>query len=149
MLEECTAFSLLRVSMVFYIGKEVAQMKLIVTTAAAQYLADQIGLRAGDSVAISGERVAKGQFKIRYQPKEPIQPVATAAQVGISFYVEFAEEWFFSGKQVTIDYRGDDRLAYEIAAEPVPNVDTTKQQPTPAPADASTAASRKYEEYWE
>lgn len=124
-------------------------MKLIVTTAAAQYLADQIGLRAGDSVAISGERVAKGQFKIRYQPKEPVQPVATAAQVGISFYVEFADEWFFSGKVTTVDCQAS-QLTYRSQKEaPVDQPTPTTTQPTAPQTDASTAASRKYEEYWE
>ena len=117
-------------------------MKLVVTERASDWL-QQRGIARGSQVAVWAEKQGN------HQAKQPDQAVATVSQGGVDFYVEFAEEWFFSGKQVTIDYRGDDRLAYEIAAEPVPNVDTTKQQPTPAPADASTAASRKYEEYWE
>ena len=122
-------------------------MKLVVTERASAWL-QQRGIARGSQVAVWAEKQGN-QVRINYQAKQPDQAVATVSQGGVDFYVEFAEEWFFSGKQVTIDYRGDDRLAYEIAAEPVPNVDTTKQQPTPAPADASTAASRKYEEYWE
>ena len=122
-------------------------MKLVVTERASDWL-QQRGIARGRQVAVWAEKQGN-QVRINYQAKQPDQAVATVSQGGVDFYVEFAEEWFFSGKQVTIDYRGDDRLAYEIAAEPVPNVDTTKQQPTPAPADASTAASRKYEEYWE
>lgn len=122
-------------------------MKLVVTERASDWL-QQRGIARDSQVAVWAEKQGN-QVRINYQAKQPDQAVATVSQGGVDFYVEFAEEWFFSGKQVTIDYRGDDRLAYEIAAEPVPNVDTTKQQPTPAPADASTAASRKYEEYWE
>ena len=122
-------------------------MKLVVTERASDWL-QQRGIARGSQVAVWAEKQGN-QVRSNYQAKQPDQAVATVSQGGVDFYVEFAEEWFFSGKQVTIDYRGDDRLAYEIAAEPVPNVDTTKQQPTPAPADASTAASRKYEEYWE
>lgn len=122
-------------------------MKLVVTERASNWL-QQRGIARGSQVAVWAEKQGN-QVRINYQAKQPDQAVATVSQGGMDFYVEFAEEWFFSGKQVTIDYRGDDRLAYEIAAEPVPNVDTTKQQLTPAPADASTAASRKYEEYWE
>ena len=122
-------------------------MKLVVTERASDWL-QQMGIARGSQVAVWAEKQGN-QVRINYQAKQPDQAVATVSQGGVDFYVEFAEEWFFSGKQVTIDYRGDDRLAYEIAAEPVPNVDTTKQQPTPASADASTAASRKYEEYWE
>ncbi|WP_418288215.1 hypothetical protein [Limosilactobacillus oris] len=122
-------------------------MKLVVTERASDWL-QQRGIARGSQVAVWAEKQGN-QERINYQAKQPDQAVATVSQGGVDFYVEFAEEWFFSGKQVTIDYRGDDRLAYEIAAEPVPNVDTTKQQPTPASADASTAASRKYEEYWE
>ena len=122
-------------------------MKLVVTERASDWL-QQRGIARGSQVAVWAEKQGN-QVRINYQAKQPDQAVATVSQGGVDFYVEFAEEWFFSGKQVTIDYRGDDRLAYEIAAEPVPNVDTTKQQPTPAPADASTAASRKYEEYLE
>ena len=122
-------------------------MKLVVTERASDWL-QQRGIARGSQVAVWAEKQGN-QVRINYQAKQPDQAVATVSQGGVDFYVEFAEEWFFSGKQVTIDYRGDDRLAYEIAAEPVPDVDTTKQQPTPASADASTAASRKYEEYWE
>ena len=122
-------------------------MKLVVTERASDWL-QQRGIARGSQVAVWAEKQGN-QVRINYQAKQPDQAVATVSQGGVDFYVEFAEEWFFSGKQVTIDYRGDDRLAYEIAAEPVPNVDTTKQQPPPASADASTAASRKYEEYWE
>ena len=122
-------------------------MKLVVTERASDWL-QQRGIARGSQVAVWAEKQGN-QVRINYQAKQPDQAVATVSQGGVDFYVEFAEEWFFSGKQVTIDYRGDDRLAYEIAAEPVPNVDTTKQQPTPASADASTAASREYEEYWE
>lgn len=122
-------------------------MKLVVTERASDWL-QQRGIARGSQVAVWAEKQGN-QVRINYQAKQPDQAVATVSQGGVDFYVEFAEEWFFSGKQVTIDYRGEDRLAYEIAAEPVPNVDTTKQQPTPASADASTAASRKYEEYWE
>ena len=122
-------------------------MKLVVTERASDWL-QQRGIARGSQVAVWAEKQGN-QVRINYQAKQPDQAVATVSQGGVDFYVEFAEEWFFSGKQVTIDYRGDDRLAYEIAAEPVPNVDTTKQQPTPASADASTADSRKYEEYWE
>ena len=122
-------------------------MKLVVTERASDWL-QQRGIARGSQVAVWAEKQGN-QVRINYQAKQPDQAVATVSQGGVDFYVEFAEEWFFSGKQVTIDYRGDDRLAYEIAAEPVPNVDTTKQQPTPASADASTAASRKYEAYWE
>lgn len=122
-------------------------MKLVVTERASDWF-QQRGIARGSQVAVWAEKQGN-QVRINYQAKQPDQAVATVSQGGVDFYVEFAEEWFFSGKQVTIDYRGDDRLAYEIAAEPVPNVDTTKQQPTPASADASTAASRKYEEYWE
>lgn len=122
-------------------------MKLVVTERASDWL-QQRGIARGSQVAVWAEKQGN-QVRINYQAKQPDQAVATVSQGGVDFYVEFAEEWFFSGKQVTIDYRCDDRLAYEIAAEPVPNVDTTKQQPTPASADASTAAPRKYEEYWE
>ncbi len=122
-------------------------MKLVVTERASDWL-QQRGIARGSQVAVWAEKQGN-QVRMNYQAKQPNQAVATVSQGGVDYYVEFAEEWFFSGKQVTIDYRGGDRLAYEIAAEPVPNVDTTKQQPTPASADASTAASRKYEEYWE
>lgn len=122
-------------------------MKLVVTERASDWL-QQRGIARGSQVAVWAEKQGN-QVRMNYQAKQPDQAVAIVSQGGVDYYVEFAEEWFFSGKQVTIDYRGGNRLAYEIAAEPVPNVDTTEQQPMPAPADASTAASRKYEEYWE
>ncbi|HJA21804.1 MAG TPA: hypothetical protein H9721_04440 [Candidatus Limosilactobacillus intestinipullorum] len=124
-------------------------MKLIVTPAAADYIIKQARLKSGDSVAVRGERMAKGQFAITYQPKTPDQAVAHYQQAGHDFFVEFGDEWFFSGKVTTVDYRAG-QLVYqsvkETLAEPITQAKGQSTQPQP---DASTAASRKYEDYWE
>lgn len=123
-------------------------MELIVTKAAANYMIDQAKLTAGDAVAISGQRVAPGKFAIVYQRKVPDQVVAKYRQSGYDFYVEFADEWFFSGKVTTVDYQ-DGQLVYRATKEPVDRVSTPSDQPVKPATDASTAASRKYEDYWE
>ena len=122
-------------------------MKLVVTNRASKWL-QQTGISSGSQVALWAERQA-GQFTINYRVQRPDQPVFTVSQDGLDFYVEFAEEWFFSDKQVTIDYQGGGRLTYQAAKEPVAAAAGSEQAPVAAPADASTAASRKYEEYWE
>ena len=122
-------------------------MKLVVTNRASKWL-QQTGISSGSQVALWAERQA-GRFTINYRVQRPDQPVFTVSQDGLDFYVEFAEEWFFSGKQVTIDYQGGGRLTYQAVKEPVTAAAGSEQAPAAAPADASTAASRKYEEYWE
>lgn len=67
-------------------------MKLIVTPAAADYIIKQARLKSGDSVAVRGERMAKGQFAITYQPETPDQAVAHYQQAGHDFFVEFGDE---------------------------------------------------------
>lgn len=124
-------------------------MELVVTKAAANHMIDQVKLNPGDAVAVSGRRKAPGKFVIDYQCKKPDQPVAQYRQSGHIFYVEFADEWFFSGKVTTVDYQ-DGQLTYRSVKEsggdqPV----SLTNQPAKSTTDASTAASRKYEDYWE
>lgn len=124
-------------------------MKLIVTKPAAEYIIDQARLKPGAAVAIRGQRVAKGQFVIAYQSQEPDQAVAHYQQAGHDFFVEFADEWFFSGKVTTVDYH-DGQLVYRATKEaPAEPVTPPRGQSTLPQTDASTAASRKYEDYWE
>lgn len=120
-------------------------MKLVVTKRVSDWLR-QTGIAAGSQVAIWAVKRA-GQVEVKYQVKQPDQPVFAVRQGGVDFYVEFADEWFFSGKVTTIDYR-DGRLVSQAVKEPVTTSVGESHQPAAA-ADASTAASRKYEEYWE
>ena len=124
-------------------------MELIVTKVAADHMIDQAQLQPGDAVAIWAQRVAKGQFTITYQAKAPDQPVAHYQQAGHDFFVEFGDEWFFSGKVTTVDYR-DGQLVYRSTKEaPAGRPAPTTDQESQSQPDASTAASRKYEDYWE
>lgn len=124
-------------------------MELIVTMAAADHMIDQAKLKPRDMVAISGQRISPGNFTINYQCKKPVQPVAKYRQSGHDFYVEFADEWFFSGKVTTVDYQ-DGQLTYRSVKESVDDQPVgSMDQPKKSTTDASTAASRKYEDYWE
>lgn len=113
-------------------------MQLKITNRAAEWLSQRAALTAGQAVALLPVKQANGQVVIRYQVKTPDQSVASVDWQGIRYYVEFADEWYFSGKKVTIDYRDGQLIAL---------FDGYNQDK--AGADASTAASRNYEDYWE
>ena len=69
-------------------------MKLIVTPAAADYIIKQARLKSGDSVAVRGERMAKGQFAITYQPKTPDQAVAHTSRPDMTFSLSLGMNGF-------------------------------------------------------
>lgn len=117
-------------------------MKLIVNDRACQYLTARLDLHPGDAVDFYPVKRA-----IDYRQQQPVQPVAVAEKGGIKFYVEFADEWFFSGKVLVVDFQAG-KLSYHQHPE---MGNTVKQPSTPTvpTPDASTGASRKYEEFWE
>lgn len=123
-------------------------MKLVVTKRAANWLVKQAQLKAGEMVAIYAQKAAGGQVSLNYQKTAPSYAVATDEQQGVTFYVDFAKEWFFSGKVTTVDVQNE-QLTYQQVKETPDEQPLAVKQPVPAKADASTAASRKYEEYWE
>lgn len=123
-------------------------MKLVVTKRAANWLIKQAQLQAGDSVAVYVQKDANGQVNFKYRKAAPAYAVARDEQLGVTFYVDFAKEWFFSGKMTTVDVQNE-QLTYQQVKETPDEQPLAVKQPVPAKADASTAASRKYEEYWE
>lgn len=123
-------------------------MKLVVTKRAASWLIEQAQLQAGDLVAIYAQKDAGGQVALKYRKASPAYAVARDEQLGVTFYVDFAKEWFFSGKVTTVDVQNG-QLTYRQVKETPDEQPLAVMQPVPAKADASTAASRKYEEYWE
>lgn len=123
-------------------------MKLIVTKRAADWLVKQFQLQTGDMVAIYAQKDAEGQVRLNYRKEAPSYAVAKVEQQGVTFYVEFAKEWFFSGKVTTVDFQ-DGQLTYQQVRETPDDQPVPVKQPASTKADASTAASRKYEEYWE
>ena len=123
-------------------------MKLVVTKHAANWLIKQARLQAGDLVAIYAQKDAGGQVALNYRKAAPSYAVATDEHQGVTFYVDFAKEWFFSGKVTTVDFQ-DGKLTYQQVRETPDEQPVPVKEPASTKADASTAASRKYEEYWE
>ncbi len=75
------------------------------------------------------------------------QPIASASVDGTDFYVDFADEWYFSGQVVTVDVDGQE-LSYDfkkLAPQPSSPQPVTK----PLASDATTSASSHFEELWD
>lgn len=123
-------------------------MKLVVTKRAVNWLVKQAKLKAGEMVAIYAQKDAGEQVRLNYRKAAPSYAVAKVEHQGVTFYVDFAKEWFFSGKVTTVDFQ-DGQLTYWQEKETLVEQPASSQRPAPAKVDASTAASRKYEEYWE
>lgn len=123
-------------------------MELRITDQAARYLQRTQNLRAGDHLRFTAERTGKGQARINYQVTPFGQPVASVCKVGVTYFVDFADEWLFSGQVFTVDYRGGDDLVYQFA--PVDGNKTAKiVDGNHVRPDSTTAVSQSFEDYWE
>lgn len=121
-------------------------MELNVTTDAAKQLRQQLKVTDGASalIRLKVERPANGhRQQARVVPlivKQMNQPIAQVTVAETTFYVDFADEWFFSGQQVTVDCAAGkvDYLGQNGQSLVHPQTDS----------DASTSASQQFEEMW-
>lgn len=121
-------------------------MKLEVTDHAASWLKGHLGLHEGDQLAFVAEKGPAG-IKVKYQvPTEPGQAVAKVVKAGVTYYIDFNDEWYFSGKVTTVDYEKQRGISYHFAAE---NDDLKIVKGNVVQADSTTAASRAFEDFWE
>ncbi|HJE26386.1 HesB/YadR/YfhF family protein [Limosilactobacillus pontis] len=130
-------------------------MKLIITTAASQWFQQHLNLTRGQGVKLFGKTVQP--HHVAHTPDQGFaveddlaDAVLTTSRDGINYHINFTDEWFFSGLVTTIDYQsGTDQPRFTFAKEQ-PTMTTTPTSDSPTQAtDASTAASQKFEDYWE
>ncbi len=75
------------------------------------------------------------------------QPIASASVDGTYFYVDFADEWYFSGQVVTVD-ADNQELSYDLK-KLAPQPSAPQPVEKPLASDATTSASSHFEELWD
>lgn len=136
-------------------------MKLIITDAASKWFQDEMGLHTGNGIKFYGKtyghtEVHHGFSQGFTREDKPIEPVLEVKKDGINYHIDSLDEWFFSGLVTTVDYSAKlDGPVFHFAHEngddtpDVAGLATDADDHNDNKADASTSASRKYEEYWE
>ncbi|WP_295746881.1 hypothetical protein [uncultured Limosilactobacillus sp.] len=128
-------------------------MKLEVTPAAAAAIRDRLKLNQGSSTVVRFQLVRPHDGNIDHVQVEPTvvkqagQPIAKVTVDGIDFYVDFADEWYFSGKKLLVDLH-EGQLTYHYSRLVQTVVAPPAEQPSPV-SDATTSASRHFEELWD
>ncbi|MGN1279912.1 MAG: HesB/YadR/YfhF family protein [Limosilactobacillus sp.] len=128
-------------------------MKLVITAAASQWFLNHLQLKANDGVKFFGTTVQPRH--VQHTPDQGFAKednlsaaVLTVSQDGVNYHINLADEWFFSGRVTTVDLaEGDSRPRFTFQKESVPT--TAPADPATPATDADTAASRRYEGYWE
>lgn len=127
-------------------------MKLRVTKQAAQDLSRQYGDHA--IIRIRVVRPTSGgreQATIVFRPVKKIgQAIASDHEGQMTFYVDYEDEWFFSGKLLTVDLR-EGSLSYQLSKLMVSEqpTGTTRVKANQQQSDATTSASQLFEELWD
>ena len=128
-------------------------MKLEVTQAATAVIRDRLKLNNNSSVVVRFQLVRPNDGNIDNIGVEPTvvkkadQPIAQVTVDGLVFYVDFADEWYFSGKKVLVGAH-EGQLSYQYSRlAPTAAVQPAKQ--SPQVSDATTSASRHFEELWD
>ncbi len=125
-------------------------MKLVITATANRWFLKHFKLKSGDGVKFFGTTVQPRH--VQHTPDQGFAKeddlstaVLTVNKGGINYHINFADEWFFSGLVTTVDLAaGDSQPRFAFQKE---HPDSTN--PKTLVTDANTAASRKYEGYWE
>ncbi len=128
-------------------------MKLEVTAAAASAIKEGLNINKASSAIVSLRVVRphnSGVDHVKIVPvlvKQAEQPIASAKVAGIDFYVDFEDEWYFSGKQVLVDFQ-DGQLVYKFNWLTIASAPVSEDQ-SPHVSDATTSASQHFEELWD
>ncbi len=83
-------------------------MKLQITDQAIACLKDEWGFRSGEFVRVYIRYVSGGAdaLSLGIQKEKPRQPMVSREAGGILFFVEESDDWYFNGREVTIDADG-------------------------------------------
>ncbi|MDH6363611.1 uncharacterized protein YneR [Enterococcus sp. PF1-24] len=88
-------------------------MKITVTEKALQWFQNELVIDAGQGVRFFGKvygstNVHEG-FSVGLMIEMPEAPIYQEVIAGLLFFIEAADEWFFQGYQIAVDY--DETLA--------------------------------------
>ncbi|MGG5316742.1 HesB/YadR/YfhF family protein [Enterococcus sp. AZ072] len=94
-------------------------MKLTVTPAAQKWFKEEIVVNEGQGIKFYGKVYGKTQvhdgFSVGMAVDTPEKPLITEKLGGRLFFVEEADEWFFKGYNLVVDYDNDlDEPKYEF-----------------------------------
>ena len=123
-------------------------MQLTITAAASQWFQEHLALTPGMGVKFFGKTTQPHQVKHTPQQGFAVEnslgdAVLNVKRDGVNYHINFSDEWFFSGLVTTVDYTpGADQPHFAFQSEAAPAEAATDP-------DATTAASRKFEDFWE
>lgn len=132
-------------------------MELRVTDAAAQQLVAQLSAKDGSHIRLAVERPHhEGLHGGIIQPKivpevvtDPDYAVANCQAGEVDFYIDYADEWYYSGKVIVVDLVNG-QIDYQLNGQhPAPSAARTADPTAPAKPDASTSVSQHFEELWD
>lgn len=129
-------------------------MRLIITDSASKWFQNNYALKVGDGIRLYGKTVQPRN--VQHGPRQCFAPernLANATVVesreGINYHINFDDSWFFSGLITLVDYRRGDPYPSFFFQREEEGKKVTVDNFTDENVDASTAASSKFEDYWE
>ena len=95
-------------------------IKLTVTPAAADWLKETLKLVVGNGVKFypdpdNHHPVIHGPHQLYAIDNHPDRVVAKDEVSGINFHINFEDEWFFIGREITVDYQATDGLTFTFS----------------------------------
>lgn len=93
-------------------------MKIEITDRARQWFKDEIGINQGDSVRFFGKYGGSSPiqtgFSLGIELSAPNVPLGSTEVDGVTYFVEEADEWYFRGHDLKVDYNEEmDEPSYE------------------------------------
>ncbi|MBU3829292.1 MAG: Fe-S cluster assembly protein HesB [Candidatus Limosilactobacillus merdavium] len=126
-------------------------MKLLITDTASKWFQDNFNLQAGDGVRFFGKTTQP--HHVKHGPNQGYavendvkQATVVETKNKINYHINFDDAWFFSGLITLVDYReGDPQPQFLFQREE----EKKDGNFTAEDVDATTGASRNFEEFWE
>lgn len=99
-----------------------------VTSEAARWFKQELGLKSGQSVRLFARYSAGGAihpgFSLGIQADEPISPGISSEAEGITFYMEDHDKWYLDGYNLKVTYNaGEDDIEYAYLPESAASAD--------------------------
>ncbi|UCZ51990.1 HesB/YadR/YfhF family protein [Bacillus shivajii] len=86
-------------------------MKITVSDKAAEWFKEELQLSSGDDVQFFVRYGGCGNFQTGFSlgvtEKAPEEPAASFEKYGVNYYVEKKDEWYFDGKDFSVNYNED------------------------------------------
>ena len=93
-------------------------MKIEITERAKKWFVDEVGVSSGDAVRFfgkyGGSSPIQSGFSLGIDLTEPQTPLGKSELDGVTYFVEEADEWYFRGHNLKVDYNEQvDEPSYE------------------------------------